>query len=141
MDDLFFAALRELAGEQGVEWAALLRAFAAFAASGTLGAGLASYERAACERVLVRAVAPAEQSGPRTVLFVHEAALTARYWSAGGRELLVALQEAARHAGGAPHGLWLLVRMEDPEASPALDGRTVDIVDRASEWSRSRGCF
>lgn len=70
----------------------LLRAAAVFAASGTLGAGLASYARAACERVLARAVALAEQSGLGTVLFVHEAALTARYWSAGGRELLVTLQ-------------------------------------------------
>ncbi|MGV9812143.1 hypothetical protein ACWDTQ_09400 [Streptomyces cellulosae] len=90
----------------------LLRAAAVFAASGTPGAGLASYARAACERVLARAVALAEQSGLRTVLFVHEAALTARYWSAGGRELLVTLQEAARHPGGVPHGLWLLVPMD-----------------------------
>ncbi len=141
LDDLFLAALRDLATEQGVEWAALLRADAVFAASGTLGAGLASYARAACERVLARAVALAEQSGPRTVLFVHEAALTARYWSAGGRELLVALQEAARHPRGVPHGLWLLVPMEDPEASPALDGRTVDVVNRASEWEPLTGLF
>jgi hypothetical protein len=84
------------------ESGALLRADAAFAASGALGAGLASCARAACERVLARVVALAEQSGPRTVLLVHEAALTARYWSAGGRELLVALREAARHAVGAP---------------------------------------
>ncbi|MGC9500629.1 hypothetical protein [Streptomyces sp. WG7] len=141
LDDLFLTALRELAAENGVEWQALLRADAAFATSGTLGAGLASYARAATERVAERAVALAEQTGPRTVLFAHEAALTARYWAAGGRELLVALQGAARRPADAPHGLWLLVPMEDPEASPALDGRTVDIVDQVSEWVRVKGLF
>ncbi|MGA5104657.1 hypothetical protein ACPCC3_13590 [Streptomyces cellulosae] len=29
--------------------------------------------------------------------------------------------------------------MEDPEASPALDGRTVDVVNRASEWEPLTG--
>ncbi|MGC9442347.1 hypothetical protein [Streptomyces sp. WG5] len=102
LDDLFLTALRELAAENGVEWQALLRADAAFATSGTLGAGLASYARAATERVAERAVALAEQSGPRTVLFAHEAALTARYWAAGGRELLVALQAGVTHSSSTP---------------------------------------
>jgi hypothetical protein len=31
--------------------------------------------------------------------------------------------------------------MEDPEVSPSLDGRTVDIVDRASEWVVLGGLF
>ncbi|MFW6695738.1 BREX system serine/threonine kinase PglW [Streptomyces sp. MAR4 CNX-425] len=135
LDDLFLTALRQLAEEQGVEWQALLRADGTFTTSGSLGAGLSSYARAASERVVARAVALAEQSGPRTVLLLHEAALTARYWDAGGRELLVALQGAARRPADTPHGLWLLVPMEDPEASPALDGRTVDVVDRVSEWA------
>ncbi|MCX5342978.1 hypothetical protein [Streptomyces atratus] len=42
------------------------------------------------------------------------------------------MQNAAGRPADAPHGLWLLVPMEDPEASPALDGRTVDVVDRAA---------
>ncbi|MFE0803713.1 BREX system serine/threonine kinase PglW [Streptomyces sp. NPDC058812] len=141
LDDLFLTALRELAAENGVEWQALLRADAAFATSGAIGAGLASYARAATERVTERAVALAEQSGPRTVLFAHEAALTARYWTAGGRELLVRLQDFARRPADIPHGLWLLVPMEDPDASPALDGRTVDIPDRRSEWEPLKGLF
>ncbi|KPC69623.1 hypothetical protein ADL35_39205 [Streptomyces sp. NRRL WC-3753] len=86
-------------------------------------------------------MALAEEAGSRTVLFAHEAALTARFWAAGGRELLVALQGAARRPADVPHGLWLLVPMEDPETSPALDGRTVDIVDQVSEWVRVKGLF
>lgn len=31
--------------------------------------------------------------------------------------------------------------MEDPEASPALDGRTVDVVDRATGWVVLDGLF
>ncbi|MFF4095041.1 hypothetical protein ACFYYY_14550 [Streptomyces sp. NPDC001834] len=31
--------------------------------------------------------------------------------------------------------------MEGPEASPALDGRTVDVVDRAGEWVVLDGPF
>ncbi|MEY2226760.1 MULTISPECIES: BREX system serine/threonine kinase PglW [Streptomyces] len=141
LDELFLSVLRELAVEHGVAWQALLTADAALTTSGTIGAGLASYTRAAAERVVTRAAALAEQAGPRTVLLAHEAALAARYWSSGGREALVALQEAARRPSDAPHGLWLLVPVEDPEVSPALDGRTVDIVDRASEWAVLDGLF
>ncbi|MEU2827312.1 BREX system serine/threonine kinase PglW [Streptomyces lavendulae] len=141
LDELFLSVLRELATEHGVAWQALLTADASLTASGTIGAGLASYTRATAERVVTRAAALAEQAGPRTVLLAHEAALAARYWSSGGREALVALQEAARRPADAPHGLWLLVPMEDPEVSPALDGRTVDIVDRASEWAVLDGLF
>jgi len=141
LDELLLTVLRELAEEQGTRWQALLKADAKFAATGVLGAGLASYARAASERVVARAVSLAERSGPRKVLFAHEAGLVARYWNAGGRELLVALQEAARRPADVPHGLWLLVPMEDPDVSPALDGRTVDIVDRMSEWAVVDGLF
>jgi hypothetical protein len=141
LDDLFLDVLQELAAEQGVPWQALLRADAALTGSGTIGAGLASYTRAASERVVARAAELAEHSGPRTVLLAHESTLVARYWTSGGREALVALQEAARRPANAPHGLWLLVPMEDPEVSPSLDGRTVDIVDRASEWVVLGGLF
>jgi serine/threonine protein kinase len=141
LDDLFLAVLRDLAEEQGVAWDALLSADAAFTASRSIGAGLASYTRIAAERVTAHVTALAEERGPRTVLLAHRASLTARYWDAGGRELLVALQEAARRPADAPHGLWLLVPAEDPHATPALDGRTVDIVDRASEWEVLDGLF
>ncbi|MFB7554491.1 BREX system serine/threonine kinase PglW [Streptomyces brevispora] len=133
LDELFLTALRELAEEQGVQWQALLKADATFAASGVIGAGLASYARLASERVAARVTALAEQAGPRTIIFAHQAGLPARYWDAGGRELLATLQAAARHPADAPHGLWLLVPAEDPQASPALDGRTVEVSDRASE--------
>jgi hypothetical protein len=141
LDELFLGALRELAAEQGVPWQALVRADAALTTSGSIGAGLASYTRLASERVVARAAALAERFGPRTVLIAHEGALAARYWTSGGREALVALQEAARRPADAPHGLWLVVPMEDPDVSPALDGRTVDIVDRASEWMVLGGLF
>ncbi len=141
LGDLFLTALRELAEEQGVQWQALLKADAKFSASGSLGAGLASYTRLAAEVVTARITTLAEQAGPRTVLLAQEAALTARYWEAGGREMLVAVQQAARRPADVPHGLWLLVPMEDPKATPALDGRTVDVVDRASEWVVLEGLF
>ncbi|MDX3579767.1 BREX system serine/threonine kinase PglW [Streptomyces sp. FL07-04A] len=141
LDELFLTTLRELAVEQGVSWQALLKADARFAATSTIGAGLNSYTRLAFERLAARLVAPAERSGPRTVLLLHQTGLVARYWAAGGRELLVTLQESARRPADRPHGLWLLVPMEDPEASPALDGRTVDIVDRVSEWVVLEGLF
>ena len=135
LDELFLTAMRGLAEEQGVRWQALLKADATFAVSGVLGAALASYTRLAAERVAARVTTLAEQSGPRTVLLAHRAGLAARYWEAGGRELLVTLQESARRPADAPHGLWLLVPAEDPQATPALDGRTVDVVDRVSEWA------
>ncbi|MEU9538718.1 BREX system serine/threonine kinase PglW [Streptomyces mirabilis] len=141
MDELFLTALRELADEQQVKWEALLKADAKFAGTGRIGAALASYTRLAAERVGARCTTLAEQAGPRTVLLAHRASLAARYWEAGGRELLVSLQEAARRPTAAPHGLWLLVTMDDPEATPALDGRTVDVVDRVSEWTVLKGLF
>ncbi|UNZ18011.1 BREX system serine/threonine kinase PglW [Streptomyces sp. 891-h] len=140
-DELFLSVLRELAAEHGAPWQALLTADATLTASGTIGAGLASYARVASERVVARATALAESAGPRTVLLAHETALAARYWTSGAREALVTLQEAARRPAGHPHGLWLLAPMEDPHVSPSLDGRTVDIIDRASEWVVLGGLF
>ncbi|MFD5590716.1 BREX system serine/threonine kinase PglW [Streptomyces griseorubiginosus] len=141
VDELFLTALRELADEQQVKWRALLKADAKFAETGRIGAALGSYTRLAAERVAARCTALATQAGPRTVLLAHRAALAARYWEAGGRELLVSLQEAARRPHAVPHGLWLLVPMDDPKATPALDGRTVDVVDRVSEWAVLEGLF
>ncbi|WP_234018840.1 MULTISPECIES: BREX system serine/threonine kinase PglW [unclassified Streptomyces] len=141
VDELFLTALRELANEQQVQWRALLKADTKFTATGRIGAALASYTRLAAERVAARCTEFAEQTGPRTVLLAHRASLVARYWEAGGRELLVGLQEAARSATATPHGLWLLVPMDDPQATPALDGRTVDVVDREREWEVLEGLF
>ncbi|RRR80377.1 BREX system serine/threonine kinase PglW [Streptomyces sp. RP5T] len=141
VDELFLAALRTLADEQQVRWGALLKADARFGESGRIGPALASYTRLAAERVAARCTALAEQSGARTVLLAHRASLVARYWDVGGRELLVSLQEAARRPAAVPHGLWLLVPMDDPQATPALDGRTVDVVDRGSEWEVLEGLF
>ncbi|MFC5851422.1 BREX system serine/threonine kinase PglW [Streptomyces chlorus] len=134
LNTLFLDALKELAEEQSVRWQALLKADAKFTVTGLLGAALASYTRSAAERVRRRVVDLAERSGPRTVLLAHEAGLIARYWEAGGRELLASLQQAARRPADVPHGLWLLLPVEDPRATPVLDGRTVEVVDRASEW-------
>ncbi|MBQ1090139.1 BREX system serine/threonine kinase PglW [Streptomyces sp. B93] len=141
LNGLFLDALRELAEEQSVRWQALLKADAKYAATGTLGAALASYTRLAAERVRQRLLDLAEHSGPRTVLLAHEAGLIARYWEAGGRELVAALQQAARRPADTPHGLWLLLPAEDPRATPTLDGRTVEVVDRATEWEVLDGLF
>ncbi|MCT7353217.1 BREX system serine/threonine kinase PglW [Streptomyces sp. 15-116A] len=141
VDELFLAALRTLADEQQVRWGALLKADAKFAETGRIGPALASYTRLAAERVAARCTTLAEQSGARTVLLAHRASLVSRYWDVGGRELLVSLQEAARRPTAVPHGLWLLVPMDDPQATPALDGRTVDVVDRVSEWVVLEGLF
>ncbi|WP_328223975.1 BREX system serine/threonine kinase PglW [Streptomyces sp. NBC_00104] len=141
VDELFLTALRELSEEQQVRWGALLKADAKFTSTGRIGAALASYTRLAAERVADRCTALAAQAGPRTVLLAHRASLAARYWEAGGRELLVSLQEAARRSAAVPHGLWLLVPMDDPQATPALDGRPVDVVDRESEWEVLEGLF
>lgn len=141
LDELFLTALRELADEQQVRWRALLKADGKFAATGRIGAALASYTRLAAERVASRCTDLAEQAGPRTVLLAHQASLVARYWEVGGRELLVGLQQSARSSTTGPHGLWLLVPMDDPQATPALDGRTVDVVDRQSEWEVLEGLF
>ncbi|MFE0962216.1 BREX system serine/threonine kinase PglW [Streptomyces fungicidicus] len=138
---VFLDALRELAEEQSVRWQALLKADAKFTATGTLGAALASYTRLAAERVRQRVVDLAEGTGPRSVVLLHEAGLIARYWEAGGRELLAGLQQAARRPADTPHGLWLLLPTEDPRATPVLDGRTVEVVDRATEWEVLDGLF
>lgn len=141
LNSFFLDCLRELAEEQSVRWQALLKADAKYTATGTLGAALASYTRLAAERVRQRVVETAERTGPRSVLLAHEAGLIARYWEAGGREVLAALQQSARRPADTPHGLWLLLPAEDPRATPTLDGRTVEVVDRTTEWEVLDGLF
>lgn len=141
LNGLFLGALKELAEEQSVRWQALLKADTKYTATGTLGAALSSYTRLASERLRGRLLDLAERSGPRTVLLAHDAGLIARYWEAGGRELMATLQQAARRPADTPHGLWLLVPAEDPRATPTLDGRTVEVVDRVTEWEVLDGLF
>ncbi|MDG9685967.1 BREX system serine/threonine kinase PglW [Streptomyces sp. DH18] len=141
----FLAEFRELVEERGRTWQAVLKADAAFTDSGELSAALRSYTRLVTERLgqrlKDRAEAAGGDRGGKPVLFVHNASLVARYWEGGGRELLTGLQQAARRPAEAPHGLWWLLGMEDPRLSPSLDGRTVEVVDRTTEWAVLDGLF
>lgn len=88
--------------------------------------GLASYVRACWERVGEQLT---ELGTGGAVLFLHDAGLLARYADAGGHDLLVALQSAARHRTRAPHGLWLLCPSASATGTPQLDGHVVEVVD------------
>ncbi|MGH3310941.1 MAG: hypothetical protein ACRDP3_10190, partial [Streptomyces sp.] len=126
---------RALAEELGTDWSKVLRADAAFTGTGELKPGLRSYVQRVTERLSARLTDLAETADPKAVLFVHNAGLLARYFDGGGHDLLVNLQQAARRPTQAPHGLWWLCPMEDPKQTPSLDGRTVEVVDRATEWA------
>ena len=131
----FLTVFRALARELDTDWTKVLRADAVFTATGELRPGLRSYVQQVTERLTVRLTAMAEAAGPKAVLFVHNAGLIARYFDGGGHTLLVTLQQSARRPTQAPHGLWWLCPMEDPTQTPTLDGRTVEVVDRATEWA------
>lgn len=70
----------------------------------------------------------------KTVLFLHDAGVLARYADHGGRDLLTRLQNAARRPADPPHGLWLLCPSENATAAPTLDGLTVEAIGPA-EWA------
>ncbi|MEU4270794.1 BREX system serine/threonine kinase PglW [Streptomyces sp. NPDC026092] len=131
----FLAVFRMLAEELGTDWSKVLRADAAFTSGGELKPGLRSYVQRVTDRLSERFTVRAEEAGPRAVLFFHNASLLARYFDGGGHDLLVNLQQAARRPAQLPHGLWWLCPMEDPKQTPSLDGRTVEVVDRATEWT------
>ncbi|MER6554789.1 BREX system serine/threonine kinase PglW [Streptomyces sp. NPDC001725] len=131
----FLHIFRALADELNTDWSKVLRADSAFTGSGELKPGLRSYVQRVTGRMSERLVVMAEEAGPRTVLFVHNAGLLARYFDGGGHDLLVTVQQAARRPAQSPHGLWWLCPMEDPKQTPSLDGRTVEVVDRATEWA------
>lgn len=131
----FLDVFRGLVEERGKKWQAVLRADARFTETGELGAALRSYTQVVTERLAERLSSRAEAAGTKAVLFVHNAGLLARYWDGGGRDLLTTLQQSARRPADLPHGLWWLCPMEDPKQSPSLDGRTVEVVDRATEWA------
>jgi hypothetical protein len=131
----FLALFRALAEELGTDWSKVLRADAAFTGSGELKPGLRSYVQRVTERLSTRLTTLAEEAGPKAVLFLHNAGLLARYYDGGGHDLLVGAQQGARRPAQVPHGLWLLCPMEDPKQTPTLDGRTVEVIDRATEWA------
>lgn len=126
---LFLTELRALAEEQHQPWEKVLGIDARYAAGGRISKGLAAYARASWQRVDARLAARAATA--HTVLFVHDAGLLARYWDEGGRDLLVALQAAARRPAVDPHGLWLLTPVETRGQQPHLDGRTVECIGDA----------
>ncbi|MER6499616.1 hypothetical protein ABT218_09535 [Streptomyces sp. NPDC001455] len=131
----FLSIFRALADELNTDWSKVLRADWAFTGSGELKPGLRSYVQRVTGRMSERLIGMAEEAGSKAVLFVHNASLLARYFDGGGHDLLVTLQQAARRPAQSPHGLWWLCPMEDPKQTPSLDGRTVEVVDRATEWA------
>ncbi|MFC4035535.1 BREX system serine/threonine kinase PglW [Streptomyces polygonati] len=122
----FLTAFRALARERNQPWEKVLGIDARFTATGQISPGLATYARAVWERVEAELLDRA--AAPRTVLFLHDAGLLARYWDEGGRDLLVRLQAAARRPAQDPHGLWLLTPVETRSQVPNLDGRTVECI-------------
>ena len=133
---LFLAEFRALAAEQGTDWRKVLTIDARFTETGRLSQGLRSYVDHTWRRVEQRLL---DQAADRTVLFVHDAGLIARYFEAGGREFLVRIQKAARRPKDAPHGLWLLCPGETATASPRLDGHTVEIEDPSEQIVLDKG--
>jgi len=137
LDRDLLRTLRELAAEHGEDWAKLLAVDARRSEAGRASPGLASYLDAAWPRV--RDGLPAAAPDERTVLFVHDVGLLARYFADGGRDLLVSLQNAARRAGEPPHGLWLLCPGDSARDSPRLDGHIVEVLGEAERVVLDRG--
>ncbi|MFD8077705.1 BREX system serine/threonine kinase PglW [Streptomyces sp. NPDC059718] len=127
---VFLAEFRAFAGERGTDWAKVLGADTTFTRSGELPGGLRSYVARVWPRVAER-IAQTARERQGEVLFVHTAGLLARYWEAGGREVLIDLQNAARRGGATPHGLWLLCPSESPRGASHLDRRTVEVLGEA----------
>lgn len=123
---LFLTEFRALVAERGQEWGKVLTTDARFGETGRMSPGLASYVRACWARVGGHLT---EQGADGAVLFLHDAGLLARYADAGGHDLLVTLQAAARHPARAPHGLWLLCPAASATGAPQLDGHVVEVVD------------
>ncbi|MBB4774687.1 BREX system serine/threonine kinase PglW [Actinomadura livida] len=130
--DVFLAEFRALAEEHGADWGQVLRADERFTRTGQVPGGLRSFVVRVLDRTGQRLLDRA--APPRTVLFVHNAGLLARYFDIGGHDLLTGLQNAARRASDVPHGLWLLCPSEAPRTTPNLDGRTVEAIG-TNEWT------
>lgn len=135
---MFLRTLQELAAEKGQDWQKFLRADSS-SAPGRIKPGLASFARVVWQRMedalLERAAAP------RTVLFLHDAGLIARYWDEGGHGFLTRLQGAARRPETVPYGLWLLCPVETRSQQPRLDGRTVEVIGGDGEREHLEGEF
>ncbi|MFD7444021.1 BREX system serine/threonine kinase PglW [Streptomyces sp. NPDC059909] len=127
---VFLAEFRALAGERGTDWTKVLGADTTFTRSGELPGGLRSYVSRVWPRVGER-IAETARGRQGEVVFIHAAGLLARYWEAGGRDILVNLQNAARRGGASPHGLWLLCPSESPRGASHLDRRTVEVLGEA----------
>jgi hypothetical protein len=127
---------RELAAEKNQEWARVLRVDAKLTVSGNGPAdpprAYAGYVAEVANRLAARWTQRA--SAAKSVLFLHNTGLLARYWDFAGRDLVTGLQQSARRPREAPHGLWLLCPAEDARRSPQLDGRTVETVVPDGEW-------
>lgn len=136
---VFLRTLKELAAERGQDWQQVLRADSG-SAPGRVKPGLASFVRVVWQRMAEALLARATQQ-PRTVLFLHDAGLIARYWDEGGHSFLVGLQADARRPTEAPHGLWLLCPVEARTPVPHLDGRTVEVIDGDGERVHLDGDF
>lgn len=127
---LFLDEFRALARENNADWRKVLTIDARFTETGRVAPGLRSYLDHTWQRVDGRLM---ELAGERTVLFLHDAGLIARYFDAGGRAFLVRLQKAARRAEDRPHGLWLLCPGETSTAAPRLDGHIVEVEDPSEQ--------
>ncbi|MEU5614917.1 BREX system serine/threonine kinase PglW [Streptomyces sparsogenes] len=134
----FIAEFRKLTSERGQDWRQVLRADAA-SAPGRVKPGLASFVRAVWQRLTDELAARA--AAPRTVLFLHDAGLVARYWDEGGRLFLAGLRGAARRPDQDPHGLWLLCPSEARTPQPHLDGRPVEVIGGDGEQAHLDGRF
>lgn len=122
----FLTEFRALAAEHGTDWNKVLTIDARFGENGKISRGLASYVRTAWTRLEQRLLAQSAQG--KTVLFVHDAGLLARYFDEGGHALLTRLQNAARRPADVPHGFWLLCPGESEKDSPQLDGQIVEVL-------------
>lgn len=122
----FMTALRALAVERGQDWEKVRRLDGRFGESGQISRGLASYARAAWERVHSHVLETAE-----SMPLLHRTSLLARYFDEGGHGLLTGLQNAARRPHTAPHGMWLLCPSESALDAPNLDHRIVEVLGDA----------
>ncbi|CAM5543047.1 protein kinase [Streptomyces spiroverticillatus] len=135
----FLTEFRALAQAKGQAWEKVLGVDARFSSSGQISKGLAAYARTVWAHIETSLVERAAE--PRTILFLYDAGLLARYWDEGGRDLLIKLQHAARRPTDDPHGLWLLCPVETRGQEPHVDGRTVEYIGSDGERTHLDSTF
>ncbi len=125
----FMRALRAaVAARPGLRWETVLAADTPDAST-TARRGLAQLANGVFDGLAERIRAASPDGG---VVLLHNATpLSGRY--AGGPELLATLSEDARAADRAPHGLWLLCPMPDPDRRPTLDDYVVGVQGDAEQ--------